>query len=222
MNCQQAQEDVAIAVLTRQPVEAATVVHLETCPTCAAEAAQIRPLADLLAMAEPPTVLAGDQPDSGALDRLLGEAARRQHRRTGRWLGAVAASLVLAVPLGIVVAHQLGDDSAPPSAVPTASAPTTVERTATNAATGVTANVKIWSKAWGSGLTVSISGVTAGTKCTLSVVEKDGTRQTAATWWATYQGSASVDGGVAASVSDIARLEVLDDSGRVLVPVQFG
>ena len=212
MNCQQVQEELSIALLRRQPLDAEITAHCNMCPTCAADAQRLQPLVELLAAPERQAVLVGEQLRPEALDRLLAEASRRAHRRRGRWLVAVAAAVALLVPLGVVALHQI-------SKAPTVEAVDRIVRSATNPATGVSAQVKVWPAEFGSGLNVSLTGVPAGTKCTLSVVKKDGTRQTAATWWASYQGAASVDGTVAASIKDIDRLEVLNDAGQVLVPV---
>jgi hypothetical protein len=216
VNCQEVQEELAVAVLTRQPADPAAVAHLAGCPTCAAEAEHLAPVVRLLAVAEPPSAMASSNPTPAALHRLLDEAARRRRRRTGRWVVSVAAALVLAVPIGIVVAHRV---SAPD---PVVAARTSIERTATDPVTGVSAQVRLWQEKSGSGLTVAISGVKPGTRCTVDVVQRDGSRQAAATWWATYGGTASVAGSVAAPVSDIARLEIVDGTGKVLVPIPLG
>ena len=110
--------------------------------------------------------------------------------------------------------------AAAPEAV--VAAPTSIERTATDSTTGVSAQVRLWQEKQGSGLTVAISGVIPGTKCTVDVVQRDGSRQVAATWWATDAGTASVGGSVATHFADIARLEIVDASGKVLVPVPLG
>ena len=216
MNCQQVQEELAVAVLTRQPVDPEAAAHVVGCAACTAEAAGIAPMVDLLALAEPPSLLATDHPRPEVLDRLLDEAARRRRRRTGRWLVSVAAALVFAVSFGLWMAHR----AAAPEAV--VAAPTSIERTATDSTTGVSAQVRLWQEKQGSGLTVAISGVIPGTKCTVDVVQRDGSRQVAATWWATDAGTASVGGSVATHFADIARLEIVDASGKVLVPVPLG
>ena len=68
-------------------------------------------------------------------------------------------------------------------------------------------------------MNLKVTGVQAGTSCTVVVVTKDGTRQTAATCWAQeYPGPASVDGTVAADVPAIDHVELVDTaSGKVLL-----
>ncbi len=216
MNCQQVQEELAVALLTRQPADPAAAEHVAGCAACSAEAAELAPMEQLLSIGELPSALETDLPSPAALHRLLEEAARRRRWRTGRWLVAVAAALVLAVPIGLVIARQA---AAPEQVV---AGPTSIQRTATDSATGVSAQVKLWREGSGSGLTVSISGVKPGTKCTVDLVKLDGSRVTAATWWATYAGTASVGGSVGAPMSDIVRLEIVDGSGRLLVPIPLG
>jgi hypothetical protein len=75
---------------------------------------------------------------------------------------------------------------------------------------GVQAGVTLAPTAWGSDLTMSISGVPPQTKCTLVVVTKDGATVRAATWWATYAGTASVHATVAVAVDAIDRIDVVD------------
>ena len=93
--------------------------------------------------------------------------------------------------------------------------------TATNLSTGVSGQVTLARSSWGSAMTLQVRGVRAGTSCTVVVVTKNGTRQTAATWWAqVYPGPATVDGTVAADVPTISRVDLLDTaSGQVLLTV---
>jgi hypothetical protein len=69
---------------------------------------------------------------------------------------------------------------------------------------------------------MNISGVPPQQKCQLVVVAADGHRSVAASWLATYSGTARVTGTTNLSRTQIARLDVSTPSGRVLVslPVQ--
>ena len=125
-----------------------------------------------------------------------------------------AAVLVVIVPLAVWGTGQLRHQH-----VTTASPVAQISWSATDASTGVSGEVKVWKSAWGSDLSVSVSGVRSGTRCTIVVVTKDGTSQTAASWAASYTGTAQVRGNVAAPVSSIARIEIVDDTGKVLLRI---
>ena len=99
-----------------------------------------------------------------------------------------------------------------------------VHATASDPSSGVWGKVTIARSSWGSAVDLTVTGVEAGTSCTVVVVTKDGSRQTAATWWAQeYPGPASVEGTVAAGLPTIDRVDLVDTaSGKVLLalPVQ--
>jgi hypothetical protein len=69
----------------------------------------------------------------------------------------------------------------------------------------------------GTELTLRLSGVPTQQACQLVVVGVDGRRSVAASWLATYAGTAKVTGTTSLSRSQIARLVVATPDGRVLV-----
>jgi hypothetical protein len=91
---------------------------------------------------------------------------------------------------------------------------------ATDADTGVRAEVGMEEVGWGTRLTLALSGVPEGARCRLDAVGPDGSRETAASWKATYSGTAHVEGGVAFAPDDITRFEVVTLDGDHLVTVR--
>jgi hypothetical protein len=219
VTCEEALESAAVALLTSDPLEADVEVHLASCAACRDELSGLAPLPSLLSMLDAGDFQPADatQPAGAALlDRLLAAAARERRRRRNSVLAiAAAVVLLLLVPAAVLVGQQLRH-----APVATAAAtPAQIDRSATDASTGVSGNARVWKSAWGSDLDVSISGVASGTRCTIVVVTTDGRQQTAATWVASYRGTAQVRGNVAAPVSSIARIDILDDSGKVLLRI---
>jgi hypothetical protein len=229
VTCDEALESASVALLTGESMDEPVQTHLAGCERCRQELARLAPLPAVLGRlsrddldvlrpadsgAEPAT--AGSPPGPALLDRLLAAAARERRARRARVLAvAAAAVLVLVVPLGVWGIVRLNQSTAPVVATGT----DTVSWSATDASTGISGKAKIWKSAWGSGLTVSVSGVPSGTRCTIVVVTKDGARQTAASWQASYAGTAQVQGNVAAPVSTIARIDIVDENGKVLLRI---
>lgn len=122
-----------------------------------------------------------EEPPAELLARLLKEVAAR--RATGRWRGilAAAAAVLFAIASGVAGAHFLipGGNGQP--------APIAAEVVkAFNPVTGVTATVSYRPTSWGTAMDVQVSGVRAGTSCTMWVVKADGTRFPAGSWNVPY------------------------------------
>ncbi len=220
MTCEQVREEAAVRLLTGGPPDPEVEAHLAGCDTCRDEVTRLLPLPGLLAGAVTQVGLMDEPPPGDALlERLLAAAAAERRRRRARvWTVAaasVAAVAVLAVPTTVVLLHR-SDTQAVASAGQ-------VRASATDATSGVSGEVTLGPSSWGSAVTLKVTGVRAGTSCTVVVVTKDGTRQTAATWWAQYPGPATVEGTVAAALPAIDRVDLVDTaSGGVLLalPVQ--
>lgn len=133
--------------------------------------------------------------------------------RRSTWLlgaGAAAAAVVVAVIVWVVGAGSSND---PDRADVTASA--------TDPATSVSATVELAPVGDGTDVKVTISGVPAGADCDLVVVSTDGDDDVAASWTASYAGSASVTGHVRFDADDIERLDVTTDDGVIVtVPLR--
>jgi len=218
VTCESVREDAAVAVLTRKPLTDEAQAHLAGCPSCQAELADLAVLPPLLASAATNIEqLEAGRPGDALLERLLAAASdeRRDRRRMSRIVAVAAAVLLVLVPAGAWGWSHLRGSVAVVAAH-------SVDTSASDPATGVSARVQLAPARWGSTLTMSVKGVREGTRCTLVVVTSSGARQTAATWQAdsSYVGPAVVSGTVAADVTSIARVDVVDDqSGRVLLHV---
>jgi len=222
VTCEQVRESAAVRLLTGGPPDAAVEAHVEDCAGCRAELDLMTPLPGLLATAAAAVEqLDAPPPSDELLERLLNAAAYERHRRRRRSafvaVVGVAAAALIAVPVAVAATHR--NDSPPGSTISDR-----VHASATNAVTGVSGDVTLGRSSWGSAVDLTVSGVQAGTSCTVVVVTKDGSRQTAATWWAQeYPGPASVEGTVAAGLPTIDHVELVDTaSGKVLLalPVQ--
>jgi hypothetical protein len=221
VTCEQVREAAAVRLLTGGPPDPDVEVHVADCPGCRAELEQLAPLPELLAMATPAVEEMLSEPsDDAMLERLLSAAAAERHRRRVRAavvaVAGVAAVALVATPVAVVAANR--------DHKPSVSVADQVHASASSASTGVWGNVTIARSSWGSAVNLTVSGVEAGTSCTVVVVTKDGSSQTAATWWAQeYPGPASVEGTVAAGLPTIDHVDLVDTaSGKVLLalPVQ--
>lgn len=220
MTCDEALESAAVALLTGDRLDAETTTHLDSCTSCRQELARLAPLPGLLATLDLADLRLLENAEPGGpvlLDRLLAAAARdRRRRRTGILAVAAAVVVLLVVPLGVWASANLGRSTPKPTV---AVAVAQISWTATDVSTGVTGKAQVWKSAWGSDLAVSISGVPSGTNCTIIVRTKDGKSETAASWRASYTGTAQVRGNVAAAVSSIVGIDIVDDSGKVLLHI---
>jgi hypothetical protein len=203
--------------------------HLAGCPACAAEVAELSPMAALLRGVE----LRGGEP-AGAADgesagaqvtELIRRRARQQrHRR--RWQVAVgaAAGIVLiggGIGVGIAAAPQHG--SAPEQAV----ALTGQLHSATDPGTGVAGTVGLVTKAWGTQVTLDLSKVRGPAECELVAVSRTGARRVVMGWLVAAPGDGVpghpahlvIRGGTSIPRSDLARVDVDVVNGRTLVSI---
>jgi hypothetical protein len=209
---------------------AAFETHLADCPRCQAEVARLGALEPLLAEyaaggAEPV------EPSAQLLDGLLDEVAVRRRRQSvrRRWLVAVAAALVLggpAVTAGVMEAGVATTAAAPSGPSPTAPATGPVVTSSATAPGGASATVGVAPSAWGSTITLALSGVTGPRTCDLVAVSEYGAHQTVSTWTVPgsgYGGSAPqlhITGGTGYAPGDLSHFEVRDlMTGQLLVSV---
>ncbi|TQF06089.1 hypothetical protein E6W39_32550 [Kitasatospora acidiphila] len=204
--------------------------HLADCPRCQAEVTRLGALEPLLAEyaaggAEPV------EPSARLLDGLLDEVAAGRRRQTvrRRWLVAVAAALVLGGPAATaVVMDATVATTATAPASPSATAPATGPL-ATSSATGpggAKATVGVAPSAWGSTISLTLSGVTGPRTCDLVAVSDYGTHQTVSTWTVPGGGYGSsapqlhITGGTGFAPGDLTHFEVRDlTTGQLLVSV---
>ena len=216
MTCEEVLGSAAVALLGGDRVDADVEAHLGDCEGCRAEVAGMQPLPGVLGRLDPADLALLEAPapaGSALLDRLLAAAARDRRRRRAVVLAVAAAVIALVLVPGAV----WGVSRLHPAPAAATAGPAQITWTATDVSTGISGKAQAWTSAWGSDLSVSISGVPSGTQCTIVVVTKDGATQTAASWKASYAGTAQVHGNVAAPVSSIAHIEIVDDTGHVLL-----
>jgi predicted anti-sigma-YlaC factor YlaD len=213
MSCESVREAAAVALLTREPLDADVREHLAGCAGCRDEVAQLGELPPLLDDAAEAFAASDTVAPSGLLDRMLAAAADRRAARRRRTLRATVLAAAAAVVVLILVpggAYVWSQHNAVPG----------FHGSATSSASGVTAQLDLRPADVGTSLSMSISGVHPGTECTLVVHTKDGGSQTAATWAASYTGTAHVSGTVAAAVPTVSSVDVVDQAtGAVLVQV---
>jgi len=194
-----------------EPGERAQVAaHLETCAHCRTELAAITPLPGLLGRLEVGDVTVADGPPSeGPLAGALVEIGRlrRAHRRR---LWVVAAAMVLVAGIAGVLVH--GHTSHPGGVVVTATAPHT----------HVTAKARLTEDASGTTIALTLSGVPSDARCRLVVIGRDGHREVAGSWRASYAGDVTVDGATAMTRDQIASMRVVTFAGRHLVTIPVG
>jgi hypothetical protein len=180
--------------------------HVVTCAACRAELESLFPVrAHLARMSEADVVELEPAPPPPALRTRVLAAARARRRRLVRRRLAVGAAVV-AVAAGAALA------------LPGAERPARTV-TATDPASGVRAAVSATPRPWGTELTLRLSGVAPGERCRLIARARDGRRAVAATWWATYRGTAEVTGAAALPAADLTAFDVVTASGRRLVHI---
>ena len=209
--------------------------HLAGCPACAAEVAELSPMAALLrgveltgvepAGAEGGEPAAGREPGGGDVTELLRRRARQQRQRR-RWqvaLGAAAGIVLIGggIGVGIAAAPQNG----PPAPLPLAL--TGQLHSATDPGTGVAGTVGLVAKAWGTQVTLDLSKVHGPAECELVAVSRTGERRVVMGWLVTAPGDGVpghpahlvIRGGTSIPRSDLSRVDVDVVNGRTLVSI---
>jgi Putative zinc-finger len=189
--------------------------HVRGCSACSATLSDLAPIPGLLNRVDTAD-LDPAPPPPDLLERALAQVRTEQafspqtvtHRRR-RWAaaavgGAVAASVLVVVAL--VWTNLAGGDTPPTGPVAVSADPGAT----------VSASVTMNPAATGTELALSLTGVESGEHCQLVAVGKDGTREVAATWVATYEGEAHVTGWTGLGLDEIATLEVTTPDGSTL------
>ena len=209
--------------------------HLAGCPACAAEVAELSPMAALLrgveltgvepAGAEGGEPAASREPEGGDVTELLRRRARQQRQRR-RWqvaLGAAAGIVLIGggIGVGIAAAPQNGPPAPPPLAL------TGQLHSATDPGTGVAGTVGLVAKAWGTQVTLDLSKVHGPAECELVAVSRTGERRVVMGWLVTAPGDGVpghpahlvIRGGTSIPRSDLSRVDVDVVNGRTLVSI---
>ena len=173
--------------------------HIAGCAACQDEVVRLAWLPALLG-----TVRLAD------VAQLDADLIRREPARRRGWKAALvglAAAVTLATA-GAVAIREVGPGGPPR---PLATVVRTVDpSTKTHAA------VTLAARAWGTELHLQLSWVPAGERCSLIARSRDGRADIAASWIATYRGTADVPGNTAIPIGQLAELDVVTADGRQL------
>jgi anti-sigma factor ChrR (cupin superfamily) len=206
-----------------EPAERVEVeTHLATCAECRHELDQLAALPSLLDRlrlediepmhaAEFPAPEPAIRPTEELFDRVAARArdedelaqVRRSRGTRFRLLASAAAAVVVLGGVGIGVAELSGGGGS--------------GRGVTVSSHGVRMHVTLASEATGTALHVSVSGLPDDEHCTLIAVAKDGSRDVAGQWDATYSGLAQETGSTAIPMGNLAQLILLGTHGQTLV-----
>jgi urease accessory protein UreF len=175
--------------------------HLRACAACRSEYEDLLPVRDwLMRPGMASTTAAARRRMGGPVLRLV----RPPGGRTGRrWLVAAVAAVVAAA-VGVV------------SSVAGSTAPSAFQ--AGNHATGVHGQARLHPTAQGTRINLTVTGLPAHERCRLVAVSRRGT-DVAATWNASYDGSARIVGTSAISEDQMTALRVESASNRLLLTI---
>lgn len=157
--------------------EVALRAHLDGCPACRSEATDLSAVARLLPLARPADLDDAPSPRpelrEGVVDRV--RAARRDVRRS-RWRVrmAVAAAAIVGIAAGAIGATAIGGDDPP--------APAGTPVSFTMAEGEVAAEARIAEKPWGSGISLTATGLRPGEVYAVWLERPDGSRVAAGTF----------------------------------------
>ncbi|HZC51030.1 MAG TPA: zf-HC2 domain-containing protein [Mycobacterium sp.] len=194
-----------------EPDEAETLRgHLAECPVCQDEVVNLSPIQALLRSVQAADIewfddAAASPPD--LLDRLLAASkAARCRRRPLALLLAAAAAVTIAG--GVAVGSGALDSRHRPAAL---RAVTTPDRP------GAThAMVTMQPRSPGSELHLIVSGAPPRAQCVLIAHARDGRSEIAATWIASYEGTATVSGTTAIPIDQLTQIDITTTAGRQL------
>lgn len=197
-----------------EPDETETVrQHIAGCAQCRAEVASLSWIAPLLRSVDladvEQTEATPTAPPPVMLERLLHsvQTARHSKRRRVALLAAVAAIVIAIGALTAVGMGALGSHHP--------SGPIAVH--AIGPHTRVSATVTMSARSWGTELHLKLGWAKPGEQCSLVARSQHGRTETAATWVASYRGTANVPGATAIPLDQLAELDVITANGHVLV-----
>ena len=191
--------------------------HIAGCAECQDEIVSLAWIPGLLRAVRPEDIDALEAEPSGEsapdLGRLLAATRRRSRRRP---VAVAIAGLAAAVAVALSVVTSGGGLPSDGSGRQTLAVHTVDARTQVRAA------ATLAGRAWGTELHLSLSWVKPGETCSLVARSSDGHTDVAATWVATYRGTASVAGATAIPLDQLRQLDVVTADGhrlaRLVVP----
>ncbi len=195
--------------------------HLPICPECQHEYELMKELPALMGTVTPVEVEHGPpQAPAVTLDRAMRQVVGyhtkvRQRFRVGVAAAVAAAAVVGAVTYGLAggASKDAGDQAR------TAVVPGTQTHQAINPANGTNVSVRVEPVNWGSELQITLRGVPPLSKCSLIAYGRDGSREVAASWTATYDAAVNVPGGVAMPAAQIDHFEVVTFDGKKIASI---
>ena len=143
----------------------------------------------------------------------MARAVSRVVRRTRVRRALIACALAAAAALSGVGVYLSTQDPRP------AAVPSAVKVAAVDPATHVTASAALTPDPTGTSIGLRLSGLPP-VVCRLVVHARDGHSETAASWRSGYGAAVSVPGSSSLGVRDIARMDVVTSSGRLLVELR--
>jgi putative zinc finger protein len=218
MRCHEARMSLGVLVLGAIEPEERPVLetHLAGCSSCSAELAQLAVLPGLLQRLDPDLRAAGmgvgAAPGFGARLRSAGSDLAAQRRRQARRRGVAAVAGLAAASAAVAV---LVVGRSPQGTAPDGSGRTVVA-TSSRPGNPVAARFVLRPRSGGTLVSVSLHGVGPRQRCSLVAVGLSGRREVAASWVASYTGTATVEGTTSLSIADIARLLVVGSDGTPL------
>ncbi len=182
--------------------------HLSTCSTCIGELALLAPLPGLIAKVEPGDLAIGTSTAKGlAVQAAAGRELREIQKRSRMWRLTAAVATSAAALLAVMM--FVGGDSAPISS-PVAASLTTNQ--------AETALVATSAKAWGTEITISLTGIPPRSSYRLWAIDTSGNWSNAASWSTTPNGATKLIGATEIPAADLERILITsEDPEDVLV-----
>lgn len=224
--------------------------HLATCEACTVELMELSGLTDFLAKVSERDVELVTRPPRRVLDRLLDDRVKRRKRgRVLFAVAASVAVLAVGGTVWSTIQQQVVGGSTTAAApqsqqekaadspsqrvmaepAPTETAAAKAEADTASMGPGLTfkgkgdkvsAIVTATPGAQNTAVTVSVTGVKVGTRCTLTVVSKTGIAAAVTSWTITledYERESAFPGKTTIAVPDIARFDLYDADGKKLL-----
>lgn len=186
--------------------------HLAGCADCRREVVSFAGLPGLMGRVTLAEARQDEPPPSAALQASTIAAIRseKQSSRRGirRWRviagGGLAAAVAACTALILVVTSN------GPAVVDTATVPEHL-----TAAAGISArgSLSLLSKPWGTQVHLVLSDLPRTGAFSVRTIDDTGRQSTATTWQATQNGQAELTGATPSKIDDIARLEIVTDTG---------
>lgn len=214
MSCHFREYVAAYVLDALEPDESALLQeHLADCTACQDELAAVAWIPPLLPLVDAAEVerLEGtsEAPPPRLLERLVADVAREARTPRGRRVTAMVGAAAVLVGVGALsTASELSSGHQQASTVQ-----------AVDPRTHVHAAVTVSSRSWGSQLGLTLTGAYPNGTCSLVARSDDGRSDTAATWVASSQGTASVPGATSIPAGHLKELDVVTSTGYQLVRI---